>query len=112
MLFLSASNLSRSLVSVQGIRQMKTTDLNPVYLFISPPDMEALRSRLRGRGSEDESTIQKRLGMCLKEIEYAKEANVHDIIIVNNDLDKAYESFKKVALGERISGDTLPPLDD
>lgn len=97
---------------MQGIRQLKTTDLNPVYLFISPPDMEALRSRLRGRGSEDKSAIQKRLEMCLMEIEYAKEANVHDIIIINDNLDKAYQSFKKVALGESINGDALPPLDD
>ena len=50
--------------------------------------------------------------MCLKEIEYAKEPNVHDIVIINDDLDKAYESFKKVALGEKIVGDVLPPLDD
>ena len=97
---------------LQGIRQLKTTDLNPVYLFISPPNMEALRSRLRGRGSEDEPAIQKRLEMCLKEIEYAKEANVHDIIIINDDIDKAYQSFKKVAFGQSISGDALPPLDD
>lgn len=74
--------------------------------------MEALRSRLRGRGSEDKSAIQKRLEMCLMEIEYAREANVHDIIIINDNLDKAYQSFKKVALGESINGDALPPLDD
>jgi guanylate kinase len=50
--------------------------------------------------------------MCLKEIQYAKEPNVHDVVIINDDLDKAYESFKKVALGEKIAGDVLPPLDD
>jgi guanylate kinase len=99
-------------IEAQGIRQVKTTDLKPVYLFISPPSMSALRARLRGRGSDAESAIQKRLAICLKEIEYAKEPNVHDIVIINDDLDIAYESFKKVALGERITGDVLPPLDD
>lgn len=74
--------------------------------------MTALRARLRGRGSDTESAIQKRLAMCMKEIEYAKEPNVHDIIIVNDDLNRAFESFKKVALGERIEGDVLPLLDD
>jgi len=98
--------------STQGIRQVKTTDLNPVYLFVAPPSMSALCARLRGRGSDEESAIQKRLAMCLKEIEYAKEPNVHDIVIINDDLDKAYESFKKVALGEKIVGDVLPSLDD
>jgi len=99
-------------IEAQGIRQVKTTDLNPVYLFISPPSMSALRARLRGRGSDAEAAIQKRLAICLKEIEYAKEPNAHDIVIINDDLDIAYESFKKVALGERITGDVLPPLDD
>lgn len=112
LLFLYYGNPSKPVSPPQGIRQMKSTDLNPVYLFISPPSMDALRTRLRGRGSEDDSTIQKRLGMCLKEIEYAKEPNVHDIIIINDDLDKAYEAFKKVALGEKISGEPLPPLDN
>jgi len=91
---------------------VKTTDLNPVYVFISPPSMAALRARLRGRGSDTESVIQKRLAMCLQEIEYAKEPNVHDIVIINDDLDKAYESLKRIAMGERIAGDMLPLLDD
>lgn len=74
--------------------------------------MTELRVRLRGRGTDDDASIQKRLAMSLKEIEYAKEPKAHDIVIVNDNLDKAYESFKKVALGERIEGDVLPPLDD
>lgn len=99
-------------MSTQGIRQIKSTDLNPVYLFVSPPSMSALRDRLRGRGSEDDASMQRRLAMCIKEIDYAKEPNIHDIVIINDDLDKAYESFKKVALGERIVGDALPLLND
>ncbi|GLB41973.1 putative guanylate kinase [Lyophyllum shimeji] len=99
-------------IEAQGVRQIKKTNLNPVYLFISPPSMAALRSRLRQRGTETEAAVEKRLATALKEIQYAKEPNVHDIIIVNDDLDRAYELFKKVALGEQIAGDTLPPLDD
>jgi guanylate kinase len=103
---------TRRNMSMQGIRQVKATDLNPVYLFIAPPSMSALRARLRGRGSDTESAIQKRLAMSMKEIEYAKEPNAHDVVIVNDDLDKAYELFREVALGGRTTGDALPPLDD
>ncbi|KAF7971267.1 hypothetical protein HWV62_21500 [Athelia sp. TMB] len=99
-------------IEAQGIRQIKQTDLNPVYLFISPPSMTSLRERLKGRGTDTEAAIQKRLAMSLKEIEYAKEPGVHDIVIINDDLEKAYRDFQKVALGERIVGDTLPALDD
>ncbi|KAH9479595.1 Guanylate kinase [Psilocybe cubensis] len=99
-------------IEAQGVRQIKKTDLNPVYLFISPPSMADLRARLQGRGTETESSVQKRLATALKEIQYAKEDNAHDLVIVNDDLDRAYDLFKKVALGEEIVSDTLPPLDD
>ena len=95
----------------QGVRQIKQTQLNPVYLFISPPTLSQLRNRLRGRGTETETTLAKRLSTALKEVEYAK-TGAHELVIVNDDLDRAYSLFEKVALGEKIEGDRLPPLDD
>lgn len=103
--------LLRTQSTLQGVRQVKQTDLNPVYLFISPPSLTALRSRLQGRGTETEESVKKRLATALKEVDYAKEG-VHDVVIINDDLDRAYGLFKKVALGEPVTGDTLPPLDD
>ncbi|KAJ4473749.1 guanylate kinase/L-type calcium channel beta subunit [Lentinula aciculospora] len=99
-------------IEAQGVRQIKATDLNPVYCFISPPSLTALRERLRGRGTETETSIQKRLDTALKEIQYAKEPRVHDLVVVNDDLDRAYHLFKQIALGENVGGDKLPPLDD
>ncbi|KDR73678.1 hypothetical protein GALMADRAFT_627015 [Galerina marginata CBS 339.88] len=98
-------------IEAQGVRQIKNTELNPVYLFISPPSMSALRSRLQQRGTETEASVQKRLATALNEIQYAKE-NAHDLVIVNDDLDRTYELFKRVAQGHEIPSDTLPPLDD
>jgi guanylate kinase len=98
--------------SLQGVRQIKKSNLNPVYLFISPPTMAALRSRLQARGTETEASVQKRLATALKEIAFAKEPNVHDAVIINDDLDRAYNLFKKIAQGEEMCGDTLPPLED
>ncbi|PPQ65432.1 hypothetical protein CVT26_000084 [Gymnopilus dilepis] len=98
-------------LKLQGVRQIKKTNLDPVYLFISPPSMAALRARLQKRGTETEASVQKRLATALSEIQYAKEG-AHDLVIVNDDLDRAYELFRKVAQGEQIAGDTLPPLDD
>ena len=95
----------------QGVRQVKATDLNPVYLFVSPPSLAELRARLQGRGTETEVAVAKRLATALREIEYAKEG-AHDLVIVNDDLDRAYEKFRRVALGEPIVSDNLPPLDD
>lgn len=85
--------------------------MNPVYLFISPPSLAALRQRLQARGTETEASVSKRLATALKEIEFAKEGP-HDIVIVNDDIDRAYELFKRVALGEKVHSDQLPALDD
>jgi guanylate kinase len=73
--------------------------------------MTALCDRLLQRGTETKAAVEKRLAAALHEIQYAKKPNSHDFIIVNDDLDRAYDLFQKVALGERITGDTLPCLD-
>lgn len=91
---------------------MKNTDLNPIYCFISPPSLTILRDRLIGRGTETTAAVEKRLKTALLEIQYAKLPGAHDHIIVNDDLDRAYELFRSVAFGNPISGDTLPPLDE
>lgn len=78
---------------------MKNTDLNARYIFIAPPNFEALEKRLRGRGTEKEESIQERLTQAKNEIAYSKTPGVHDIIIVNDDLDKAYAELRDFIYG-------------
>jgi len=98
-------------IEAQGVRQIKTTNLDPVYLFISPPDMATLKARLVGRGTDTEVSIQKRLATAVSEIQFAH-TGAHDVVLVNDDLERTYEKFKKVALGEVVDSDSLPPLLD
>ena len=107
----TASGLLIACPSPQGVRQIKKTSLDPVYLFVSPPSLASLRTRLQGRGTETEASVAKRLATALKEIDYAKEG-AHDLVVVNDDLERTYELFRRVALGEKIESDKLPPLDD
>lgn len=74
--------------------------------------MTSLRSRLTNRGTETDASVQKRLSIALKELDYARQGNVHDFVIVNDDLERAYQLFKKVAQGEKVDNDQLPPFDD
>lgn len=82
--------------SCQGVKQIKLTDLSARYVFISPPSpaLSTLESRLRGRGTEKEESIQKRLLQAKNELEYSKTPGVHDLIIVNDDLETAYKELE------------------
>ncbi|KAJ6441844.1 guanylate kinase [Purpureocillium lavendulum] len=81
-------------IEMEGVKQIKQSDIAARYIFISPPSLETLESRLRGRGTEKEESIVKRLAQAKNELEYSKTPGVHDIVIVNDDLEKAYKEFE------------------
>jgi guanylate kinase len=78
----------------KGVKQIRASSLSARYIFIAPPSMEVLEKRLRGRGTEKEESIQKRLAQAKNELEYSKTPGVHDLIIVNDDLEKAYAELE------------------
>lgn len=63
--------------------------------------METLEARLRGRGTEKEESIQKRLAQAKNEMEYSKTDGVHDLIIVNDDLEQAYKELEAFIFQEK-----------
>ncbi|KAG6048307.1 hypothetical protein E4U39_007553, partial [Claviceps sp. Clav50 group G5] len=78
-----------------GVKQIKQSSIAARYIFIAPPSLSALEARLRGRGTEDETSVQKRLAQAHKELEFSKTPGVHDKIIVNDDLDTAYKELEE-----------------
>ena len=72
-------------------------------MFIKPPSLNELEKRLRERGTETEESLQKRLDTAKVELDYEQtEAHAFDHVIVNDDLDAAYEKLKSI-LNEQIS---------
>jgi len=92
-------------IDVQGVAQIREAldRLDPRHpirrgftdIFISPPSPEELERRLRGRGTDKDSVIQKRLETAIEEMEQASKYT-HQII--NDDLDTAYTELKAVIL--------------
>lgn len=72
---------------------MKQSSLEPIYVFVSPPSLEALESRLRGRGTEKEEDIVRRLGNAAKELEYGHGEGNFDLVLVNDDLEKSLQEL-------------------
>jgi len=85
-------------IEVQGAKQVKEKMPKAVSIFIMPPSAEALEERLRGRHTEDETTIQKRLHEASREIEAGKS---FDYTIVNDNLNEALGNLQKIFNLER-----------
>lgn len=83
-------------IDVQGVRNVKQSSLEPYYLFIAPPSMEALEERLRGRQTESEADIQKRIANAVQELEYGQVEGNFDEFLVNDSLDEAFAKLVSV----------------
>ncbi|KAK6517268.1 guanylate kinase [Arthrobotrys megalospora] len=92
-------------IEMEGVKQVKRTDLNETctFIFVRPPSVEELKKRLEGRNTETPESLANRLAQAEKELEFAETPGVHDKIIVNDDLAKAYDELESHILG-RISG--------
>ena len=84
-------------IDVQGAMQVKESYPDGVFIFILPPSVDALRSRIMHRGTESEEDIQVRLGAAQREMEYLEH---YDYYVVNDDLEKAVDSVKKIMAAE------------
>lgn len=69
-------------IEVVGAANIKRMYPESTLVFILPPSMEELASRLRGRGTEDEAAVQKRLARAEEEL---REKDAYDFAIVNDD---------------------------
>ncbi|KAG8818497.1 hypothetical protein FRC17_010812 [Serendipita sp. 399] len=98
-------------IDSQGVRLVKESKLDPFYLFIAPPKYADLVNRLTGRGTETQEAIEARLNAAKAEIRYAQEPGVHDAIVVNDDVERAYRVLERIALGESVEGDPFPDLE-
>lgn len=77
-------------VEVQGYQQIKKKIPEAVSVFIAPPSLEELEARLRGRLTETEERITKRLAIAKGELELAK---TYDHIVVNDNVKDAAEKI-------------------
>jgi guanylate kinase len=82
----------------QGARQIRATLPEAVSVFILPPSLAELERRLRGRGTEDEQTTQRRLQNARGEIAHY---GFFDYVIVNDEIDRAYEQLRAIVFAER-----------
>lgn len=82
-----------------GLNLKETFGEKALSIFVKPPSMEVLEERLRSRGTDDEASLQKRIGKAAHELSFAPR---FDRILVNDSLEKALAEAE-VLLSEFLS---------
>ena len=85
-------------IEIQGALNIKKLYPDAVLMFIMPPDAKELENRLRGRGTEDEKTVQARL---MRAAEEAEGVEAYDYIVVNDDVTKCAERINDIVICEK-----------
>ena len=91
----------------QQIRQAMRDDV--VSIFILPPSIAELESRLRGRAQDSDEVIAGRMAKSRDEISHWAE---YDYVLVNHDLDAAEDELKAIVRAERLKRFRQPGLSD
>lgn len=92
-------------IEMEGVKQLKKSALNPRVCFIQPPSVGVLEERLRGRGTDSEESIRKRLDQASREMDYCRTEGKQDKVVINDDLDRAYKELDEWVMKD-LSGQT------
>ena len=80
-------------IETQGFMQVKEKISDAVSVFISPPSIDELEKRLRGRGTESEEKIKKRLCTAANEMSFS---HLYDYIVINDDVSRAANEIYEI----------------
>jgi guanylate kinase len=93
-------------IEVQGARQVRASVPDAVQVFIAPPSLEELRTRLIGRGTDDPEGVERRLRVAAEELEAQPEFG-H--VVVNDRLQDALEQLAQIVAAELDGAATTLP---
>jgi len=94
-------------IDVQGAKQLHESFAQGIFLFLFPPSMAALEQRLRGRGTEDQQSVERRLANARQEVE---QAVFFEYWVMNADLEQAYADLRCIYLAESLKAGYHPEL--
>lgn len=88
------------IIDYKGAREVKRLFpmLNVISIFLVPPSLEVLKTRLRSRGTETPNEIEQRLKRARQELSKYEE---FDYVVLNDNQDQAYQDIKSIVLSNR-----------
>ncbi|MFZ2877524.1 MAG: guanylate kinase [Enterococcus aquimarinus] len=86
-------------IEVQGAQQVKEKVPDGVFIFLTPPDLAELRSRITGRGTDAPDIIDERMRIAREEIEMMA---LYDYAVVNDEVPLAVKRIKEIIASEHF----------
>ncbi|MGL4818993.1 MAG: guanylate kinase [Bacilli bacterium] len=86
-------------IEVQGAMKVKKVFPEALFIFLAPPSLEELRSRITGRGTETEGVINDRMQMAREEIEMMDN---YDYVVENDRIEDAKDRIKAIITAEHL----------
>ena len=86
-------------IDSQGAQQVRKIFSNVVSIFVLPPSLEVLESRLKDRNQDSKEVIAKRMDAAKEEISHVSE---YDYVIINDNMDIALRDLVCVVQSERL----------
>ncbi|MST63146.1 guanylate kinase [Peptostreptococcus anaerobius] len=86
-------------IEMQGAMQVKKSYPEAVFVFILPPSLSELKSRIVGRGTETNAQIEMRFNSAYNEIKLVGE---YDYFVFNNVVEKSVEDIEKIIMSEKM----------
>jgi len=94
----------------QGAQQLQEKmKADVVSIFILPPSLAELKSRLKRRAEDTDEAIEMRLRNAREEMQHWID---YDFVVINDDLDRAYSAVRAIVQAERLRRDRRPGLFD
>ena len=91
-------------IEVQGALQVKKKVPDGVFIFLTPPDLDELKDRLVGRGTDSEEVIRQHIERAKEEIALMRE---YDYAVVNDEVPLAAERVKRIIEAEHFRVDRV-----
>ena len=91
-------------IEVQGAKQVKDKVPDGVFIFLTPPDLAELKSRMIGRGTDEMSVIEERMAVAREEIEMMA---LYDYAVVNDEVPLAVQRIKDIIASEHFRVDRV-----
>jgi guanylate kinase len=85
-------------IDVRGALQVKRLYPQGIFIFILPPSLKTLETRLKKRSTEKNSQIAKRIGLAKRELSFVEH---YDYVVVNDNLEEALVKLRSIIIAER-----------